>query len=92
MGSVLMGGIGRLARKHGISVQNIVELDLVTADGEVHRLSGGGGGGDLDAELWWATRGAAPAFGVVTRLVVRAFPVPSAGITQKTVQQRTMTL
>jgi hypothetical protein len=96
VGSMLMGGIGRLARMHGLSVQHLLEVDIVTADGEVRRLRGGGGGGGGggglvsgagdggagggagDEELWWAVRGAAPAFGVVTRLVVRAFPVPSA--------------
>ena len=73
VGSILMGGVGRLARKHGLSVQNVVELDMVTADGELHTLNAEAKG--LDAELFWAARGAAPALGVVTRIVVRAFNV-----------------
>ena len=91
VGSVLMGGVGRLARRRGLSVQSILELDVVAADGSVHRLKPTAKSKTTSAptpedsederslarrsrEMWWACRGACPAFGVATRVKLRAFP------------------
>ena len=90
VGSVLMGGVGRLARRRGLSVQSILELDVVAADGSVHRLKPTTKSTTTSAptpssederslarrsrEMWWACRGACPAFGVATRVKLRAFP------------------
>ncbi|HEX9697638.1 MAG TPA: FAD-binding oxidoreductase [Actinomycetota bacterium] len=69
-GLTLGGGLGRLTRMHGLSIDALVGVQVVTADGTVVEAS--------DAEnpdLLWAMRGAGPNFGVATRLDFRAFPI-----------------
>lgn len=60
-GLTLGGGIGWLARSHGLVVDNLLGVDLVTATGAVVHASG-----TSHPDLFWALRGGTGAFGVVT--------------------------
>ena len=55
-------------RQGGLTVDHLVWVELVLPSGDVVRLSGDSTG--ADAELWWAVRGCAPSFGVVTSAAV----------------------
>jgi FAD/FMN-containing dehydrogenase len=68
-GLTLGGGMGRLQRRYGFSVDNIASVDLVTADGELIHVSD-----DDHPELFWGMRGAGPNFGIVTSFVFRLHP------------------
>ena len=74
MGLATQGGFGHLTRTHGLTLDHLVEAELVTADGEIHTLSDASTGDE--AGLWWAVRGAAPPFGVVTAVTFRTHPTP----------------
>ena len=71
-GYTLGGGIGLLSRRYGFAADHVSRLDVVTADGELRRVSAGDAG---DADLFWAMRGAGANFGVVTELEIELFPV-----------------
>ncbi|EED82635.1 predicted protein [Postia placenta Mad-698-R] len=68
---LLLAGFGFISRMHGLSIDNLVEVEMVMADGRIVVVNQ-----DDDPDLWWAVRGAGPAFGIATRYKVRAFPVP----------------
>jgi FAD/FMN-containing dehydrogenase len=69
-GLTLGGGFGWLSRKYGMSVDNLLSADVVTADGElVHTDS------NNDADLFWAIRGGGGNFGVVTMFEFELHPV-----------------
>ncbi|CEH11873.1 fad linked oxidase domain-containing protein [Ceraceosorus bombacis] len=75
--SMVTGGFGFITRAYGLSVDNVVELEMVLADGSVHVLNDENAGKSKDAaDLWWAARGAATCLGVVTHITMRAYPVP----------------
>ncbi len=69
-GLTLHGGVGHLRRKHGLSIDNLVEVEIVTADGQVRTANK-----SENPDLFWAVRGAGSNFGVVTQFVFRAHPV-----------------
>ncbi len=69
-GLTLNGGIGWLRRKHGMSCDNLVSAEVVTAAGEVVTA-----GPEEHPDLYWALRGGGGNFGVVTRFDYRLHPV-----------------
>ncbi|GAB7007021.1 FAD-binding oxidoreductase [Nocardioides sp. AN3] len=69
-GLTLGGGIGYLARGLGLSLDNLIAADVVTADGTFHLASE-----KDDADLFWAIRGGGGNFGVVTSFEFRLSPV-----------------
>jgi len=62
-GLTLNGGYGHLSRKYGLALDNLLSVDVVTADGELRHASA-----DENADLFWAVRGGGGNFGVVTSL------------------------
>jgi FAD/FMN-containing dehydrogenase len=69
-GLTLGGGFGWLMRKHGLAVDNLVSVDVVTANGELVHASA-----DENADLFWALRGGGGNFGVVTSFEYNVHPV-----------------
>jgi FAD/FMN-containing dehydrogenase len=69
-GLSLGGGLGWLMGKHGLTVDNIVSADIVTADGAFHTADA-----RHEPDLFWALRGGGGNFGVVTSLEFALHPV-----------------
>ena len=69
-GITLAGGIGFLVRKNGLTIDDLLAADVVTADGEVVRASE-----DSEPDLFWGIRGGEGNFGVVTRLQLRVHEI-----------------
>ena len=69
-GLTLHGGYGHLRRKFGLSIDALLSVEIVTADGLVRTASA-----NEHADLFWAIRGAGSNFGVVTSFQFRAHPV-----------------
>ncbi|GAP12615.1 FAD/FMN-containing dehydrogenases [Longilinea arvoryzae] len=72
-GITLGGGVGYLTRKYGLTIDNLLAADLVTADGQLVRADAG-----ANPDLFWAIRGGGGNFGVVTRFQYRLHPVSTA--------------
>jgi FAD binding domain/Berberine and berberine like len=69
-GLTLGGGLGHLMRKHGLTVDNLIAVDLVTADGERLYVDG-----EAEPELFWGLRGGGGNFGIATAFEYRLHPV-----------------
>lgn len=65
-GLTLGGGFGRLGRRFGLTIDNVLEMDIVTPDGKLRRV-----GPQNDPDLFWALRGGGGNFGVVTSFLFR---------------------
>ncbi|WBB67520.1 FAD-binding oxidoreductase [Micromonospora sp. WMMD812] len=70
VGYTLGGGLGWLARSHGLAAESVLRAQVVTADGELTTASA-----DRNPDLFWALRGGGGSFGVVTALEFRLYPV-----------------
>lgn len=68
-GLTLTGGIGWKVRKYGLALDNLVAVELVTADSEVVRVTE-----ETNPELFWAIRGGGGNFGIVTAFDFAAHP------------------
>ena len=71
-GITLGGGIGYLVRKHGLTIDSLLAVEIVLADGRVLMVDA-----DHEPDLFWALRGGGGNFGVVTRLRYRLAPLPA---------------
>jgi FAD/FMN-containing dehydrogenase len=69
-GLTLGGGIGWIMRKHGLSIDKLRRVDVVTAEGELVKASA-----DENPELFWGIRGAGANFGIVTEFEFELVPV-----------------
>jgi len=71
-GITLGGGVGYLVRKYGLTIDDLLAADVVTADGELLRVDA-----ENHPDLFWAIRGGGGNFGVATRFQYRLHEVPS---------------
>jgi FAD/FMN-containing dehydrogenase len=69
-GLTLGGGVGYLVRRYGMTIDNLLAAEVVTADGELLRVDA-----DQHPDLFWAIRGGGGNFGVVTRFQYRLQPL-----------------
>ncbi|OBZ69704.1 hypothetical protein A0H81_10189 [Grifola frondosa] len=72
---MLLGGFGFLSRMYGLSIDNLVEVEMVLADGRIVVVSK-----EADPELWWAVRAQGPRSESLRGNKVRAFPVLSSSL------------
>jgi FAD binding domain-containing protein len=69
VGFLLRGGLSFYGRRKGLAVNGVRAIEVVTADGELHRVDH-----ENDPGLFWALRGGGGGFGVVTAIKVDLFP------------------
>jgi len=69
-GLTLGGGLGWLRKKYGLSIDNLISVDMVTADGRFVKASA-----DENSDLFWAVRGGGGNFGIVTTFEYQLHPV-----------------
>jgi FAD/FMN-containing dehydrogenase len=71
-GITLGGGVGYLVRRHGLTIDNLLAAEIVTADGQIRHVDA-----DTHPDLFWAIRGGGGNFGVATRFLFRLHDLPS---------------
>jgi FAD/FMN-containing dehydrogenase len=71
-GITLGGGVGYLSRRYGLTIDDLLAADVVTADGEVRRVDA-----EREPDLFWAIRGGGGNFGVATRFRYRLHELPT---------------
>lgn len=64
------GGVGWLARKYGLTCDNVLSCEVVTAEGELVTANA-----DTNVDLFWGLRGGGGNFGIVTSFLYRTHPV-----------------
>ena len=69
-GITLGGGVGYLVRKHGLTIDDLLAAEIVTADGQLLRVDA-----ETHPDLFWAIRGGGGNFGVATRFQFRLHEV-----------------
>ncbi len=69
-GLVLGGGFGRVARNFGLSIDSLISVDVVSADGELRH-----GSANTNRDLFWGVRGGGGNFGIVTSFEFRLHPM-----------------
>src|SRR5205085_5665848 len=69
-GLTLGGGMGHLSRKYGLTIDNLLSVDMVLADGSFVVANA-----EENADLFWAVRGGGGNFGIVTSFLFEAQPV-----------------
>ncbi|SPO04570.1 related to reticuline oxidase (berberine bridge enzyme) [Cephalotrichum gorgonifer] len=72
-GHATIGGLGPSSRMWGTCLDHVVEVEVVTATGEVVRANE-----NKNADLFWALRGAGASFGIITEFVLRTHPEPGS--------------
>jgi FAD/FMN-containing dehydrogenase len=72
-GITLGGGVGYFVRKYGLTIDDLLAADVVTADGRLVRADA-----EHESDLFWAIRGGGGNFGVATRFRYRLHEVPAA--------------
>ncbi|TGO55564.1 hypothetical protein BCON_0090g00070 [Botryotinia convoluta] len=68
LGAILGGVIGHMMGLYGLGVDNLVALDLITAEGTLIKVD------PHNEELWWVLRGVGPNFGIITSATIKAYP------------------
>jgi FAD/FMN-containing dehydrogenase len=83
-GLTLGGGVGHLSRKCGLTIDNLLEADMVLADGSFVTVNK-----NMNPDLFWAIRGGGGNFGVITSFKFQAHPIKNvfAGPTLWPVEQ-----
>ncbi|RWA09195.1 hypothetical protein EKO27_g5908 [Xylaria grammica] len=75
LGALLGGGYGSLMGLYGFGVDNVIAVQVVTADGEFHNVTA-----TSDPDFFWALKGAGPNLGIVTSAVVKSYPTTQDGM------------
>ena len=70
LGAVLGGGVGNLMGLHGLGVDNILSMNVVTPAGKAVAVTP-----QTNPQLWFALRGAGPNFGIVTSATMKSYPI-----------------